>query len=95
MLNELEFARGEILANVWHSDRVVVIDPKDGRVRSSFDFSALRKRLFWPPGMQPVESDLNGLAYDERSGRLLVTGKLWPKLFEVEMGDCGKASQLQ
>ncbi|MGQ0701384.1 MAG: glutaminyl-peptide cyclotransferase [Panacagrimonas sp.] len=90
LLNELEFVRGEVLANVWHSDRVVAIDPADGKVRSSFDFSALRKRLSWPPGQQPVETDLNGLAYDERSGRLLVTGKLWPKLFEVETGDCGK-----
>lgn len=90
-LNELEFVRGEILANIWHSDRVVAIGPGDGHVRGSFDFSALRRRLAWPAGLEPGETDLNGLAYDERSGRLLVTGKLWPKLFELEIGDCGEA----
>lgn len=90
LLNELEFVQGEILANIWHSDRVVAIDPGDGQVRSSFDFSALRLKLAWPAGLESGETDLNGLAYDESSGRLLVTGKLWPKLFEVDIGACGE-----
>lgn len=90
MLNELEYVHGEILANLWHSDEVAVIDPASGEVRGWFNFASLRAQLAWP-GAEPAETDLNGLAYDERSGRLLVTGKRWPRLFELEIGGCKSA----
>ncbi|TDU26595.1 glutamine cyclotransferase [Panacagrimonas perspica] len=88
LLNELENVRGEVLANIWHSDEVAVIDPSSGAVTGWFDFHALRQRLTWPPPLHPTETDLNGLAWDERRSRLLVTGKYWPQLFEVQIGGC-------
>lgn len=88
-INELEEVRGEILANLWYSDEVAVIDPADGAVRGWFDFSSLRQRLIWPSPMTPSrEAVLNGLAWNARQARLLVTGKNWPQLFEVEVGGC-------
>lgn len=89
-LNELEFVRGEILANVWHLDEVIAIDPESGAVRGRYDFAPLRRELRWPQGVPP-ETDLNGVAFDERSGRVLITGKRWPRLFEVELGGCVQA----
>ncbi len=86
LLNELEQVGSQVLANIWHSDRVVVIEPTSGEVTGWFDFSALRQRLSWPAGHMPRETDLNGLAL--HGDHLLVTGKYWPKLFEVEMGSC-------
>lgn len=87
-LNELEVVNGEILANVWHADEVAAIDPASGVVRALYNFSALRSRLVWPPGARPQERDLNGLAWDADRRRLLVTGKRWPQVFEVEIGAC-------
>lgn len=88
-LNELEWVRGEILANIWYSDEVAVIDPADGHLRGWFDFKSLRERLDWPAPVAPNrDAVLNGLAWDERRSRLLVTGKTWPQLFEVEIGGC-------
>ncbi|MCC2656078.1 MAG: glutaminyl-peptide cyclotransferase [Panacagrimonas sp.] len=88
-LNELEWVRGEILANIWYSDEVAVIDPDDGRLRGWFDFTSLRERLVWPAPTAPSrDAVLNGLAWDDRRSRLLVTGKNWPQLFEIEIGDC-------
>lgn len=87
-INELETVKGEILANIWHSDEVAVIDPTSGSVSGWFNFAPLRARLAWPEGRSPQETDLNGLAWDERAQRLLVTGKYWPALFELEIGGC-------
>jgi glutaminyl-peptide cyclotransferase len=79
-LNELEYYRGEILANVWLTDRIVRISPKDGRVTGWIDLKGLL-----PPGEQSPDSVLNGIAYDATGDRLFVTGKLWPKLFEIKI----------
>jgi glutaminyl-peptide cyclotransferase len=88
-INELEQVRGEILANLWYSDEVAVIDPADGRLRGWFDFAPLRERLVWPAArLRTAEAVLNGLAWDERRERLLVTGKNWPQLFELSIGGC-------
>ncbi|WP_162932154.1 glutaminyl-peptide cyclotransferase [Solimonas sp. K1W22B-7] len=83
-LNELEFARGWILANIWHSDRVALIDPADGRVGGWLELGALRQRL---PGAAdlPYEAVLNGLAYDSAHDLLYVTGKWWPRLFALRV----------
>jgi len=81
-LNELEYAHGWILANIWYSDRVALIDPDSGRVGGWLDLSGLRARL-----AQPLPSDavLNGLAYDATSDRLYATGKRWPSLFAIKV----------
>ncbi|MEL6110166.1 MAG: glutaminyl-peptide cyclotransferase [Planctomycetota bacterium] len=76
-LNELEFANGKILANVWHTDRIAIIEPETGKVSGWMDLSGL---LAEPVG---TESVLNGIAYED--GRLFVTGKNWPKLFEIQL----------
>ena len=80
-LNELEFVKGAVLANVWQTDRVVRIDPKTGRVLEWIDFSGL---LTAAERAREVDV-LNGIAYDPATDRLFVTGKLWPRLFEVKI----------
>lgn len=77
-LNELEWVEGEIFANIWQTDRIARIDPETGRVVGWIDLSGL---LYAPGGGVDV---LNGIAYDPR-GRLFVTGKLWPKLYEIQL----------
>lgn len=84
-LNELEFADGRIYANVWHSDRVAVIDPVSGAVEAWIDFSALRKGFAKPPGWDEREHVLNGLAWHAKTGRWFVTGKCWPVLYEIRL----------
>jgi glutamine cyclotransferase len=78
-LNELEWVEGELLANVWMTDRIAVIDPTTGNVTAWIDLVGLL-----PASERRPETDvLNGIAYDAANGRLYVTGKLWPRLFEV------------
>lgn len=80
-LNELEWVRGEIFANVWQTNRIARISPADGRVLGWIDASGL---LTPADETEPVDV-LNGIAYDSRGNRLFLTGKLWPKLFEVKL----------
>ena len=80
-LNELEYVRGEVYANVWKTDRVARIAPDTGRVVGWID---LRGLLGAEHRDQPVDV-LNGIAYDPEMDRLFVTGKLWPKLFEIKL----------
>ena len=80
-LNELEMVRGEIYANVWHSDRIARIAPATGKVLGWIDLSGLL-----PPNERTdPEAVLNGIAYDAAHDRLFVTGKLWPRLFEIKV----------
>lgn len=79
-LNELEFVKGEILANIWQTEDVVRIDPASGRVTAWIDLSGLLT-----PREQASTDVLNGIAYDAPGDRLFVTGKLWPKLFEIRL----------
>jgi glutamine cyclotransferase len=78
-LNELEWAEGSIWANVWQTDRIVRIDPDSGRVTAVVDASGLL-----PPEQRIGADVLNGIAYDAHTRRFYLTGKLWPKVFEVE-----------
>ncbi len=80
-LNELEFVKGEIYANIWTEDRIARIDPKTGRVVGWIELAGLVSRNELPH----EEAVLNGIAYDEQGDRLFVTGKLWPKLFEIRL----------
>lgn len=80
-INELEYVKGEIYANIWHADRIARIDPKTGAVVGWINLAGLLK----PGEVQDEEAVLNGIAYEEASSRLFVTGKLWPKLFEIRL----------
>lgn len=79
-LNELECVGDSIYANVWLTDRIVRIDKSSGRVTAVIDASSLRKRM---PPLGNQDAVLNGIAHDPATGRFFVTGKLWPKLFQV------------
>ena len=78
-LNELEFVKGEVFANVWQTDRIARIAPETGSVLGWIDLSGLLS----PPSA--ATDVLNGIAYDAARDRLFVTGKLWPKLFEIKL----------
>ncbi|TWI63631.1 glutamine cyclotransferase [Pseudoduganella lurida] len=81
-LNELEFVNGEIFANIWQTDRIARIDPFSGQVRGWIDLKGLDRLA----GVQPSADNVaNGIAYDAAKKRLFVTGKRWPKLFEIEL----------
>lgn len=80
-LNELEYVRGRIFANVWQSNSIVCIDPATGRVTAQLNLPALLSTEDRAGGVDV----LNGIAYDDRHDRLFVTGKLWPKLFELRL----------
>jgi glutamine cyclotransferase len=81
-INELEWIDGEIWANIWQTDRIARIDPKTGKVTGWVDLSGLlsvKDRLSSTPDV------LNGIAWDAAGKRLFVTGKLWPRLFEIRL----------
>ncbi len=80
-LNELEYINGEIYANIWHDQRIVTINPQSGAVTAWIDCSGLLKKS----ETFDEEAVLNGIAVDQATGRLFVTGKLWPKLFEIKI----------
>lgn len=80
-LNELEYIKGEIYANIWMQDRIARIDPQTGKVNAWIDMSGLLPSA----ARSDPSAVLNGIAYDESSDRLFVTGKLWPKLFEIKL----------
>jgi glutamine cyclotransferase len=80
-LNELEYIRGEIYANVWHSDRIARISPRDGHVIAWIDLSGLLSAS----ERVNAESVLNGIAYDAKGDRLFVTGKQWPSVFQIRV----------
>lgn len=80
-LNELDYMNGEILANIWYSDRIARISPETGEILGWIDLSGL-----YPAAQRASrEHVLNGIAYDEAHDRLFVTGKNWPKLYEIKV----------
>jgi glutamine cyclotransferase len=85
-VNELEWVKGEIYANVWQTNWVLRIDPASGQVVGVIDLAGLLKRNDIVPGQTDV---LNGIAYDAKGDRLFVTGKNWPKLFEIRLRNAG------
>ena len=84
-INELEWVKGELYANVWHTDRIARIDTKTGQVRGWIDLKGLLPASDKRDGWDAGEQVLNGIAYDAAHDRLFVTGKYWPKLFEIKI----------
>ena len=80
-LNELEFVKGEIYANIWQEDRIARIDPASGRVTAWIDLEGLLQ----PESARTGVDVLNGIAWDAVSDRLYVTGKYWPSLYEIRL----------
>ena len=80
-LNELEFVEGQIFANVWQSDHVARISPKTGDVVGWIDLTGLLSPIY----RLGSDAVLNGIAYDPARKRLFVTGKLWPRVFEIRL----------
>jgi len=80
MLNELEYVNGDVYANVWHENRIAIINIQTGQVKGWIDLSGLYKGVIFDS-----EDVLNGIAYDSDGGRLFVTGKRWSQLFEIKL----------
>jgi glutamine cyclotransferase len=86
MLNELEYARGLIYANIWYDDRIAEIDPKTGVVRRIIDCTALTAQISAQAGGNPEQPEvLNGIAYDSLRATFYCTGKFWPLIFVVDI----------
>ncbi len=84
-LNELELVGGVLYANVWRTDRIAMIDPENGRLRGWLDLAGILPVVF----RRETTAELNGIAHDPATGRLFVTGKRWPRLFEIELVAAG------
>jgi glutaminyl-peptide cyclotransferase len=87
-LNELEYINGAVYANVWQTDRIAIIDPGSGNVCSWIDLTGLNTAP-----LSSRDEVLNGIAYDDDLGRVFVTGKRWPTLFEIEISGTGVATR--
>ncbi|MFV8817643.1 glutaminyl-peptide cyclotransferase [Haliea sp. E17] len=90
-LNELEWIDGEIWANIWESDRIVIINPADGKVRASINLAGLLPMVERRPGTDV----LNGIARDPADGAIWLTGKRWPWLYRIELVPSGGADEGQ
>ena len=80
-LNELEFIEGEIFANIWQTNRIIRIDPQSGKVIGSIDLSGIHAK----ESITHPDHVLNGIAYDADSQSLFVTGKCWPKIYQIAL----------
>ncbi|MCF6349902.1 MAG: glutaminyl-peptide cyclotransferase [Flavobacteriaceae bacterium] len=80
-LNELEYVKGKIYANVWQKNFILIINPKDGTIEGVADLNGLQKKA----GQSGESNVLNGIAYDTKNDKLYVTGKNWNKLFEIKL----------
>ena len=83
-INELEYVKGEVLANIWMTNYIARIDPHSGKVIDLINLAPLARQ------QKVTDNDavLNGIAYDAKQDRLFVTGKYWPKLYEIALTDC-------
>ncbi len=80
-LNELEYIKGEIYANIWQQNSILIVDPVNGAIKSIINLKGLQKKA----GQSGQDNVLNGIAYDKENGRLFVTGKNWNKVFEIKV----------
>jgi glutamine cyclotransferase len=83
-LNELEFINGEIFANIWNKNTIIIIDPDNGAITGMIDLGSLQKKI---KSNGDADQVLNGIAYDSDTNHLFVTGKNWDKLFEIRILD--------
>ena len=81
-LNELEYIKGKIYANIWPTSRIAIISPQTGEVKGMIDLTGI---LPESQGVGQSVDVLNGIAYDAQSDRIFVTGKLWPRLYEIRL----------
>jgi len=81
-LNELEYIKGYIFANIWTTNTIVKINPEDGRIIGRLDLTPLHNDS---KGLYPGSLEMNGIAYDSVSNRIFVTGKMWPKIYELKI----------
>ena len=79
-LNELEYVNGCVYANVWHQDKIAIINPQTGKIKGWIDLTGI-----YQEENADTENVLNGIAYDDQSDRLFVTGKRWSQLFEIKL----------
>lgn len=84
-LNELEFIDGKVYANIYGSNKIVIINPKTGVVEAEIDLSKLAPKNYFKDDYEASNNVLNGIAYDAVGKRLFVTGKKWPSLFEIKL----------
>lgn len=80
-LNELEFVKGKIYANLWQKNSILIVDPKNGAIEGIVNLKGLQSKA----GQKGDDNVLNGIAYDEENDRLFVTGKKWDKVFEIKL----------
>jgi glutamine cyclotransferase len=93
-LNELEYVEGQVWANVWHTDCIAQIDPVSGQVLGWVLAPGLARRAAAAAnGQLDREAVLNGIAYDAAGGRLFLTGKLWPRVYQVELEEVGEGQR--
>jgi len=85
MLNELEFVKDRIYANVWLTDDIVAINAANGQVTGWISLTPLRRQFTPPPGWDPSAHVPNGIAWNPANGHLYVTGKCWPTIFEIKL----------
>lgn len=86
-INELEYIKGDIWANIWQSDMIVIIDAKTGKIKGEINLSGLSGTILQNP-KEPIDV-LNGIAWNSSSDKIYVTGKLWPKIFEIKLISSG------
>ncbi len=80
-LNELEFVKGKIYANIWQQNSILIVNPVNGTIEAVVNMKGLQSRA----GQKGEDNVLNGIAYDEQNDRLFVTGKMWNKVFEIKL----------
>ncbi len=81
-LNELEYIKGYIFANIWTTNTIVKINPTDGKIVGKLDLTSLYKESKY---IFPGSLEMNGIAYASLANKIFVTGKLWPKIYELEI----------
>lgn len=80
-LNELEYIKGEVYANIWQQNSILIVNPKDGAIDGIINLKGLQEKA----GQSGEDNVLNGIAYDKENDRLFVTGKNWNKVFEIKV----------
>ncbi|PCH50667.1 MAG: glutamine cyclotransferase [Flavobacteriaceae bacterium] len=84
-LNELEYINGEIYANIWQKNSILIVNPTSGKVEGVADLSGLKDEILKEQTLDNNDEVLNGIAFDKENNRIFVTGKHWSKLFEIEL----------